>query len=94
VAVYLEKFSNQTGQLYHGAGCDACHHTGYKGRIGLYEFLELDDEMRDMITHNPSLGELRAAAVEKGMRSLREDGLMKAFQGDSTVEELIRVTES
>jgi len=94
VAVYLEKFAKTTGQLYRGAGCEACHHTGYKGRIGIYEFLQIDEELRDMITRNPSLGELRAASVEMGMRSLREDGLLKAFQGDSTVEELIRVTES
>jgi len=94
VAVYLEKHSDRSGQLYRGAGCDVCHDTGYKGRVGIYEFLELDDDLRDMITHNPPLGELRAAATKKGMRSLRDDGLIKAFEGQSTVEELIRVTES
>jgi len=93
-AVYLEKHSDQTGQLYCGTGCEICHNTGYKGRIGIYELLVLNEELRDIITHNPSLGDLKAAAKKQGMRSLRDDGLHKAFQGMTTVEELIRITES
>ncbi len=94
IAAYLEKHSDQTGQLYCGTGCETCHNTGYKGRIGIYELLVLNEELRDIITHNPSLGDLKAAAKKQGMRSLRDDGLRKAFQGMTTVEELIRITES
>ena len=93
-AVYLEKYSDRTGQLYCGTGCEACHNTGYKGRIGIYELLVLNGELRDVITHNPSLGDLKAEAKKQGMRTLRDDGLQKAFQGLSTVEELVRITES
>ena len=94
-AVYLEKYCDQPGgQLYCGTGCEACRNTGYKGRIGIYELLVLNEELRDIITHNPSLGDLKAAARRHGMRSLRQDGLAKAFQGQTTVEELIRITES
>ena len=94
IAVYLEKHSDRTGQLYCGTGCEICHNTGYKGRIGIYELLVLNEELRDIITHNPSLGDLKAAAKGQGMRSLRDDGLQKAFEGLTTVEELIRITES
>lgn len=94
-AAFLEKHcGGRKGQLFHGIGCESCRQTGYKGRVGLYELLELDDDMRDVITRNPSLSELRSLAAEKGMRSLREDGLDKAYAGDTTVEEIIRVTES
>ena len=93
-AVYLEKHSDRTGPLYCGTGCEACHNTGYKGRIGIYELLVLNEELRDIITHNPSLGDLKAEAKKLGMKTLRDDGLQKAFEGLTTVEELIRITES
>jgi len=94
-AAYLEKYYDQTpGQLYCGTGCENCRQTGYKGRIGIYELLVLDEELRDIITRSPSLGDLKAAAKNHGMRTLRDDGLAKAFQGHTTVDELIRITES
>jgi type IV pilus assembly protein PilB len=92
--VYLESCGAPKKQLFSGEGCDNCRQTGYKGRIGLYEFLELNDELRDVITRNPSLGELKSLVREMGMRSLRDDGLEKVFAGQTTVKELIRVTES
>ncbi len=91
---YLEKYSDQTGQLYCGTGCEICRNTGYKDRIGIYELLVLNQELRDIITRTPSLGDLKAAAKNQGMRTLRDDGLAKAFQGLTTVDELIRITES
>jgi type IV pilus assembly protein PilB len=93
-AVYLEKHNVEPRQLYCGTGCEVCRHTGYKGRIGIYELLVLNEELRDIITHNPSLGDLKAASKKQGMHTLRDDGLQKAFQGHTTVEELIRITES
>ena len=80
-------------RLFKGAGCEKCRNTGYKGRVGLYEILTLDDEMRDMITGNPNLVEFRAYAEQKGMRSLRKDGYLKVAKGFTTVEEVLRVTE-
>ena len=81
-------------ELYKGEGCDKCRHTGYKGRVGVYEILTLDDEMRDMITGNPNLVEFRNYAVSKGMKSLRTDGYLKVASGMTTVEEVLRVTEN
>jgi type IV pilus assembly protein PilB len=92
VAAYLERYGADPSHLYQGAGCEKCRQTGYKGRVGLYEFLEIHEEMRDLITRGPTLGEVRKAAKATGMRTLREDGLAKVAQGQTTVEEIMRVT--
>jgi len=90
---YLEAHGASLEKVYRGAGCEACRQTGYKGRIGVYEMLELTDEMRDLITSNPTLMQLRRRAREEGMRTLRDDGLAKVAAGQTTVEEVMRVTE-
>ena len=94
VAAYLKGLGASPDKLFQGAGCEKCRQTGYKGRVGIYEFLELDDDLRDVITSNPTLTDLRRAAREKGMRSLREDGLQKVADGLTTVEEIMRATET
>ncbi len=93
VSKYLEKYEADPDKLFEGAGCEKCRHTGYKGRVGLYEFLVINEEIRDIVAGDPSLGEVRAAARKAGMRTLREDGLVKVADGITTVEELMRVTE-
>jgi type IV pilus assembly protein PilB len=90
---YLEKHKVPEMQLYRGEGCDKCRDTGYKGRLGIYEFLVMGDEMRDMVTNSPRLTELRQFARETGMRDLRHDGLQKVAAGLTTVEEVMRVTD-
>ena len=94
IKAYLDKFKDRPEKLYQGAGCEKCRQTGFKGRLGLYELLELNEEMRDLVTSNPSLGDLRRAARASGMRTLREDGLAKAAAGETTIEEIMRVTET
>ncbi len=91
---YLRKFQAQVPTLYQGTGCDKCRQTGYKGRIGVFELLELNDDLRDLISRNPSLTELRRGARQAGMKALREDGLEKVAAGLTTVDELMRVTET
>ena len=90
---YLEKYGGDPKSIHQGAGCDKCRQTGYKGRVGVYEFLEVNEELRELIARGPTLNEMRAAARESGMRTLREDGLIKVARGLTTVEELMRVTE-
>lgn len=80
--------------IWKGVGCDACRKTGYKGRLGIYELLVMDDGLRDMVTRNPDVNQLRKLCRERGLVSLREDGFAKAQQGLTTVEEVLRVTES
>jgi type II secretory ATPase GspE/PulE/Tfp pilus assembly ATPase PilB-like protein len=80
--------------LWIGQGCDQCRNTGYLGRLGLYELLILDDMLRDRIAGNPNVTEFRRLCVERGMVTLRMDGFRKVAAGQTTVDEVMRVTES
>ncbi|MBK5296658.1 MAG: type IV-A pilus assembly ATPase PilB [Vicinamibacteria bacterium] len=75
-----------------GAGCDKCNRTGYKGRVGLYEVLEVTDELRELILVGASSLELRRKAIDEGMITLRQSGLRKVKAGMTTVEEVVRET--
>ena len=75
-----------------GTGCEHCHHTGYRGRTGIYEVLPLASDIRAMIRANASAKELRRAAIQAGMVTLRHDGARKAAQGVTTLEEVLRVS--
>ncbi|HEX8912762.1 MAG TPA: ATPase, T2SS/T4P/T4SS family, partial [Humisphaera sp.] len=78
--------------FYYGKGCEVCNNTGYKGRMGLYEIMTFDDEMKDLIVQHASTQVLRVEAKKRGMRTLREAGLMCIFDGISTIEEVVRET--
>jgi len=82
----------KTLKTYKGKGCATCNSTGYKGRIGLYEVLEITDEIRELILIGASALELRKKAVEDGMITLRESGLHKIRAGVTTIEEVVRET--
>jgi type IV pilus assembly protein PilB len=76
--------------VYKGAGCQACHNTGYKGRLGIFEMVEMGPELRELAYKRAATSELRAAAKAAGMRTLAEDGVLKVFKGISTAEEVSR----
>jgi type IV pilus assembly protein PilB len=80
--------------LYHGKGCDRCRNTGFKGRVGIYELLVLDDVARDLVVRSPNVTELRRICKERGMITLREDGLQKVAKGQTTIEEVLSATEN
>jgi len=82
----------QTLKVFKGQGCSTCNNTGYKGRVGLYEVMEITDEMRELILIGASALELRKKAVDDGMITLRESGLHKIRAGITTVEEVVRET--
>ncbi len=84
----LEKLGMPLAQLAKGAGCRHCRNTGYRGRIAIHEMLVIDDELRDVITSNPTLITVRQLARQKGMASLLEDGLRKVREGITTLEEV------
>ncbi|MEM1355359.1 MAG: ATPase, T2SS/T4P/T4SS family [Planctomycetota bacterium] len=94
VAEHLQMQGMPMEEVWVGAGCDKCRSTGYSGRVGLYEMLILNDVLRDRIAGNPNVTEFRRMAVESGMSTLRDDGFSKVAQGLTTVEEVLRVTES
>ncbi len=75
-------------------GCDKCRKTGFSGRVGIYELLSVDDQLRDIIARNPNVAEFRRLCVERGMVTLRNDGLRKVARGLTTVQEVLRVTEA
>ena len=82
----------KTVRTYKGNGCPTCNDTGYKGRIGLYEVMEITDEIRELILIGASALELRKKSIEDGMITLRESGLKKIKNGVTTVEEVVRET--
>jgi type IV pilus assembly protein PilB len=77
---------------FYGKGCEKCNNTGYKGRMGIYELLIMNDTLRDMVVSEVSLDELRAACRKFGMRTLRESGLLAIHNGQTSIEEIVRET--
>jgi len=75
-----------------GAGCDTCNTTGYKGRVGLYEVMEIGEELKELILVGASGLELRRKAVDEGMLTLRASGLRKVKDGLTSIEEVVRET--
>ncbi|HTC42672.1 MAG TPA: type IV-A pilus assembly ATPase PilB [Candidatus Acidoferrales bacterium] len=82
----------KTTKVYHGKGCSTCGKRGYKGRTGLYEVMEINDELRELILVGASALELKKKAIEQGMITLRRSGLIKSALGFTTLEEVIRET--
>ena len=82
----------RTLKLFRGRGCERCNNTGYKGRVALYEVLEIEDEMREMILSGASAFELRQKAIQNGMITLRGSGLQKIRDGMVSIEEVVRET--
>lgn len=95
VSVYdeREKTLLEQGQLYKGLGCESCLNTGYLGRSGIFELLVIDDNIKELTTKRQGSHIIKQAAVDKGMNTLREDGLRKALTGQTTLEEVLRITQ-
>ncbi|MEN6371507.1 MAG: ATPase, T2SS/T4P/T4SS family [Armatimonadota bacterium] len=77
--------------LYRGTGCEVCRQTGYKGRVGLYELMRMNDEIAELVVRRAPLADVREAAKANGMHELREDGLTKVLEGLTTPDEIMRV---
>jgi type IV pilus assembly protein PilB len=94
MAEFLAMQSFNTEEMWVAKGCDKCRNTGYSGRVGIYELLTIDDQLRDIIARNPNVAEFRRLCQERGMVTLRQDGLRKVAKGLTTVPEVLRVTEA
>jgi type IV pilus assembly protein PilB len=81
-----------TFTIYKGRGCDKCNNTGYKGRVGLIEVMQIDDDIRDLILAGGTAIDIKRKAMENGMITLRRSGLVKIKEGTTTVEEVVRET--
>lgn len=93
-AEYLAMQGMDPDGVWVAKGCDKCRNTGYSGRVGIYELLVIDDQMRDIIARNPNVAEFRRMCIERGMQTLRDDGMRKVAQGNTTIEEVVRVCEA
>ena len=78
--------------FYYGAGCAECNNTGYKGRKGIYELLDITESIRELITQRAPSQVIRQKAIEQGMNTLRNDGLRSIFEGETTIEEVLKYT--
>ena len=90
----LELNPNELGdrKFFFGGGCEDCNQSGYRGRTGLFEMIKVSDSFREMINSGAATLVLRQSAIEQGMRTLREDGIRSIFDGESTVEEVLKYT--
>ena len=88
----LNKSDLSDSQFHYGRGCSSCHDTGYSGRRGIFEFLTVSDEIRELINDVKPTIVVHQRAVELGMTTLRQDGLRGIYDGDTTVEEVLRYT--
>jgi general secretion pathway protein E/type IV pilus assembly protein PilB len=89
-----EELQEQGGQLARGRGCRTCRNVGFRGRMGIYELLVTTERVRNLAHDRCSSWEIRKAAIEEGMKTLRQDGWRKVLQGRTSVDEIIRVTKS
>jgi type IV pilus assembly protein PilB len=91
---FLSLHSFDADEIWVSKGCDRCRNTGYSGRVGIYELLTVDDQLRDVIARNPNVSEFRRLCIERGMVTLRGDGMRKVAKGLTTIQEVLRVTEA
>ena len=93
VADILSRYGRQAETLPVGKGCRTCRGSGYSGRLGLYEFLRMNDTLRDCVASSPSVTAFSRLCREQGMKTLREEGILRVLDGSTSVEEVLRVTD-
>jgi type IV pilus assembly protein PilB len=79
-------------EFFYGRGCEHCSDSGYRGRMGVYEWLRLSESIRDLVVERASTMVIKQKALEQGMRTLRDDGLRSIFDGATSIEEVIKYT--
>jgi type IV pilus assembly protein PilB len=79
-------------QFYYGRGCSKCNGTGYRGRIGVFEIMVFNDEIRDLVMNQASTAVLRVAAQKNGMKLLRDNGMKLIYDGITTIDEVVKET--
>ena len=89
---YFGDIGNRTVKMWRGRGCDACHSTGYAGRLAIHEVFMLTEEVRHLIARNASILDIQSLAQEHGYRPMIHDGLKKVLRGLTTLAEVERVT--
>jgi type IV pilus assembly protein PilB len=88
----LHKEDVEGRTFFRGNGCESCNHSGYRGRLAIFEIMEFDDAISELVLSQASTAVLRVEAQKRGMRSLRESGLLSIFDGETTIDEVVRET--
>ncbi len=88
----IERDELEGVRFFVGEGCESCHYTGFHGRIAIFEFILVDEEIRRHIVNNSTTEQIKRTAQEKGVTTLRQDGWQKVKDGITTVSEVLRVT--
>jgi len=88
----LRRADIENRTLFRGRGCDNCNGSGYRGRQAIFEIMQLDDQIREMIMEEASTAVLRVESRKRGMRTLRESGLLAIYEGQTTIDEVVRET--
>ncbi|PIY78918.1 MAG: hypothetical protein COY81_05425 [Candidatus Pacebacteria bacterium CG_4_10_14_0_8_um_filter_43_12] len=91
---YIPVGKNQEVRIYKGQGCRSCHNTGYQGRIGIYEVIEMTKAMRELVSKKAETDEISDLALKEGMTTMYDDGIEKITRGLTTIEEILRVTKT
>ena len=79
-------------QFFYGKGCPTCSQSGYRGRMGIYEWLRMSEALRDLVTQKAPTLVIKQKAIEQGMRTVRDDGMRAIFDGNTSIEEVIKYT--
>ena len=82
-----------TGNLWRAVGCSECNNKGYRGRMGIYELLMVSERVRTLVTGGADASQIRKVALSEGMKTLRDDGVLKAIEGRTSLDEVLRVTQ-
>ncbi|MCF7973397.1 MAG: type II secretion system ATPase GspE [Phycisphaerae bacterium] len=93
-ALGIDEADIKDAVFYEGKGCEKCFHTGYRGRTGIYELMQITDEIQELIYTRESAGKIKRLALDRGMQTLRMDGARKVLKGVTTVAEVLRVTQA
>ena len=79
--------------VFRPEGCAGCNDTGYRGRLGIFELMQVDDDLRELVSQNVDSKTIKAKAISKGMHTLRADGARRVLEGTTSVSEVLRATE-
>ena len=90
LAAYHEEMRENNVTFFHGTGCDYCTNTGYRGRIGIFEFMIMSESIRKLVRNHGDASEIRAQAIAEGMITMRQDGMQKVKQGITSISEVMR----
>ena len=93
IGITQKEVAASGGLLYRPVGCEACNNTGYRGRLGIYEMMPMDDDIRQLILKNVDSGTIKKQAVAKGMSTLMDDGALKVLRGVTSIAEVLSVTQ-